>query len=337
MPPRRERDDHGPKVPITWLGVETSEVPGVLCDQLGLPKGFGLVVDYVVPEGPAAAAGIQQNDVLKMYNDQILIDPSQLSKLVRSATDGTNVTLTVLRKGQEQRINVKLAKRDVSKRNAMSDPGKFNFQFGDMDMDELRDHLGELKGDLKEQLKGLQSEQTHDALMRARDEILKARDRVREATARARRGAEEARRDAGHAINIVRTDDGGVKTTRIDMGKAQVTFTDDKGELRIDNNDGKKIVTAKDPQGRLVWSGPADSKDDIDKMPPDVRDRYTKLQQNDLPAITNKSANVDDDADADDDQSDTDDDAPEATGAALEEVGVPASGHFFWQHGTIVS
>src|SRR3954469_23966346 len=66
--PPRDRDDQMPKVPVTFLGVETSEVPSVLCDQLGLPKGFGLVVDYVVPDGPAAAAGVQQNDVIKMLN-----------------------------------------------------------------------------------------------------------------------------------------------------------------------------------------------------------------------------------------------------------------------------
>src|SRR5213080_3240762 len=72
VPPRdRDREDRMPKVPVTFLGVDTSEVPGVLCDQLGLPKGFGLVVDYVVPDGPAAAAGVQQNDVIKMLNDQI--------------------------------------------------------------------------------------------------------------------------------------------------------------------------------------------------------------------------------------------------------------------------
>src|SRR5438309_11142220 len=43
-PPRdRDREDGMPKVPVTFLGVETSEVPSVLCDQLGLPMGFGLM------------------------------------------------------------------------------------------------------------------------------------------------------------------------------------------------------------------------------------------------------------------------------------------------------
>src|SRR5213594_1269554 len=111
--PPREREERMPKVPVTFLGVDTSEVPSVLCDQLGLPKGFGLVVDYVVPDGPAAAAGVQQNDIIKMLNDPILTEPDQLSKLVRSYSEGTTVTLTVLRKGKEEKISVKLSKKEV--------------------------------------------------------------------------------------------------------------------------------------------------------------------------------------------------------------------------------
>src|SRR5437879_13131417 len=115
MPDRHHHDhDRGPKVPVTFLGVETSPVPSVVSEQLGLAKGFGLVVDYVVPDGPVAAAGVQQNDILKMLNDQILTEPDQLAKLVRSFAEGTNVTLAILRKGQEQKITVKHSKKEVT-------------------------------------------------------------------------------------------------------------------------------------------------------------------------------------------------------------------------------
>src|SRR5216110_1882253 len=152
--PPRDREDRRPKVPVTFLGVETSEVPSVLCDQLGLPKGFGLVVDYVVPDGPAAAAGVQQNDVLKMLNDQILTDPGQLSKLIRSYSEGTNVTLTVMRKGQEQKITVKLAKKEVPRRNAWMDNMRhmnhdWNSDFGDVgNLGDLKERMSELKEQL---------------------------------------------------------------------------------------------------------------------------------------------------------------------------------------------
>src|SRR6195256_4954869 len=119
MPPTPPKDrdrDKGPKVPVTFLGVETSEVPRVVSEQLGLTKGFGLVVDYVVPDGPAATAGVLQNDILKMLNDQILMQPDQLAKLIRSYPEGTNVVLTVLRKGAETKITVKLVKKEVASR-----------------------------------------------------------------------------------------------------------------------------------------------------------------------------------------------------------------------------
>ena len=152
-----------PKVPVTFLGVETSEVPRVVSEQLGLAKGFGLVVDYVVPDGPAAAAGVQQSDILKMLNDQILMQPDQLAKLIRSYPEGTNVTLTILRKGQETKITVKLAKKEVSSRQNFFGPdfGKdrhhhdkdlgFNFDFGDMkDVAELKNMGPAIRDEVKE-------------------------------------------------------------------------------------------------------------------------------------------------------------------------------------------
>src|SRR5207302_8013357 len=163
------RDERMPNVPVTYLGVETSEVPSVLCDQLGIQKGFGLVVDYVVPDGPAAGAGVQQNDIIKMLNDQILTDPGQLSKLVRSYSEGTNVSLTLLRKGQEQKVTVKLAKKEVPRRRAFMDRMRhmnhdWNVAFGNVvDMGDLKEKLSELK----EQFGNEQREMINDAVARA--------------------------------------------------------------------------------------------------------------------------------------------------------------------------
>src|SRR5947209_18543841 len=137
--------EKGPKVPVTYLGVETSQVPDVVSEQLGLAKGLGLVVEYVEPNSPAASAGIQQNDIIKMLNDQILIEPSQLRKLLQTFSEGTEVTLTILRKGQEQKITVKLAKKEVSRHHAMMPgmPGGGH----DWDFDET--------GGLNEQVEGM--------------------------------------------------------------------------------------------------------------------------------------------------------------------------------------
>lgn len=320
-PPReRERE---PKVPVTFLGVDTSGVPGVLCDQLGLPKGFGLVVDYVVPDGPAAAAGVQQNDVIKMLNDQILTDPDQLAKLVRSYAEGTSVTLTLLRKGQEQKVTVRLGKKEVPRRHAQLGnlPGMdWNFDFGGIDSkQELKSQMREQMAQLKEQLGELGDQNKgmiHDTVMRAREE--------------ARRAADEARRVAGQ-IRTVTHDNGALAQTTIDLDKAQIVFSDDKGELRIENKDGKKLLTAKDAQGKLLFSGPVETKEDVDKLPAEVRQRYDKLQQHDLPAVPSDDLRAKSDADTEDDNED-DEDTARATAASSEQVATNSIANASWRH-----
>src|SRR6266700_4885603 len=144
--------ERAPKVPMTFLGVETSQVPSVVSEQLGLAKGFGLVVDYVVPDSPAAAASIQPNDILKMLNDQILIEPSQLRKLLQNFSEGTEVTLTILRKGQEQKVTVKLAKKEVPQRHSMIPGGNLDWHWDFDETGDLGQQMQELKEQVREQL-----------------------------------------------------------------------------------------------------------------------------------------------------------------------------------------
>ncbi|HEV2047211.1 MAG TPA: PDZ domain-containing protein [Chthoniobacterales bacterium] len=303
MPPGPpDRHEKMPKVPVTFLGVETSEVPNVVSEQLGLAKGFGLVVDYVVPDGPAAAAGVQQNDIIKMLNDQILTEPDQLAKLVRSYSEGTTVTLTLLRKGKEEKVGVKLIKKEVPQRPDFG-PGRHrhsNFNFNGMDMGDFgMGELNERMQDLKQQLGDEKRGMIHDAVIKAREEVMRAREQAMHAR-------DEARRASGQIKITKNGENGGLNTTKIDIGKAQIVFSDDKGELRVEKIDNKKVLTAKDPQGLLLFSGPVESKEELDKVPAQVRQRYEKLQQHDLPAVasSNDSDDEEDSADMNDDEED---------------------------------
>lgn len=309
----RDRDrDAGPKVPVTYLGVETSSVPKVVSEQLGLPKGFGLVVDYVVSDGPAAAAGVQANDILKMFNDQILTEPDQLGKLVRSNAEGTSVTLTVLRKGAETKLTAKLAKREVPQRHGRDWHGYGAKDFDNMDFGKLDEEITKMRDEIDTFKFGFNSG-TADEI---REQVREARDTARDA---AREGARAARegRQAVREMRIAQRDNGAVKTTRIDMGKAQIIYHDAQGELKIESVDGKKVLTAKDPQGRLVFSGPVETKEELDKMPAEVRQRYDKLEQKDLPSVvppnvvTQSQEDVENAAD-DEDVEDVDDDSDDA-------------------------
>src|SRR6058998_3173335 len=283
--------EKAPKVPVVFLGVETSQVPTVVSEQLGLSKGLGLVVEYVVPDSPAAVAGVQQNDILKMLNDQILIEPSQLRKLLQTFSDGTDVTLTILRKGQEQKITVKLTKKEVPQRHSWNPGDKHEWHW---DFDDVGD-LGEQMEGLKEQLQEQLGDAQHGVI---RETVLKAREAARRARDDARRAARE--------IRILSSDNGAVKATKIDLGKAQIVFSDEKGEMKLETVDGKKLLTAKDPQGKLLFSGPVETQEDLDKVPVEIRRRYEQLKQKDLPAVAPR-------ADADEDESADDNDDEEET------------------------
>jgi hypothetical protein len=80
-----------------------------------------------------------------MLNDQILIEPSQLRKLLQTFPEGTEVTLTVLRKGQEQKLTAKLAKKEVPQRRGAFPGGNHDWHW---DFDAT--------GDLDEQMQGSQ-------------------------------------------------------------------------------------------------------------------------------------------------------------------------------------
>jgi hypothetical protein len=236
-----------------------------------------------------------------MLNDQILIEPSQLRKLLQTFPEGTEVTLTVLRKGQEQKLTAKLVRKEVSQRHGAFPGGNHDWHW---DFDATGDLDGQMR-DLKEQLK----EQLGDQ-----------RGIIREAVTQAHEAARRARDDAHRAADQLRIffeDDGAAKASKIDLGKAQIVFSDDKGELKLANVDGRKLLTVKDPQGKLLFSGPVETKEDLDKMPADVRERYDRLQQNDLPTVAPRSdTDSADEADTDE-ADDQDDDDDEETGESV--------------------
>jgi hypothetical protein len=154
--------------------------------------------------------------------------------------------------------------------------------------EQLKEQLGDQRGIIREAVT-----QAHEAARRARDDARRAADQLR----------------------IFFEDGGAVKASKIDLGKAQIVFSDDKGELKLGNVDGRKLLTVKDPQGKLLFSGPVETKEDLDKMPADVRQRYNRLQQNDLPTVAPRSdtenADGTDADDADDEDNDNDDEADE--------------------------
>ncbi len=98
----------------TWLGVAPEELPEELRAQLPIESSTGLIVRSIVAESPAAAAGLQKNDVLLKLDDQLLTNPQQLRTLVSAKKDGDTVKITYLRRGQQATVDAKLVTHEES-------------------------------------------------------------------------------------------------------------------------------------------------------------------------------------------------------------------------------
>jgi len=86
------------KVVRGWLGVSLQPLSPELADSLGVPGKQGAVVASTMPGGPAAAAGLQQNDVILAFDKIPVEDYHHFQRLTAETRAGSKVVLQVLRK-----------------------------------------------------------------------------------------------------------------------------------------------------------------------------------------------------------------------------------------------
>ncbi|WP_295459052.1 DegQ family serine endoprotease [uncultured Thiodictyon sp.] len=92
-----------------WLGVLIQDVTRDLAPAFGLPQARGALVAQIMPDSPAAAAGILPGDVILSYNGKDLPISSALPPLVGTTPVGQAARLELLRKGQPLTVEIKIA------------------------------------------------------------------------------------------------------------------------------------------------------------------------------------------------------------------------------------
>jgi membrane-associated protease RseP (regulator of RpoE activity) len=93
-----------------WIGLECVPVEPALRSQLGLAEHEGVMVASVMPESPAAKAGIKPHDVLVKAGDKPLRGIKVLVEAVEQSKDKP-LTLELFRDGKSQKVEVTPAKR----------------------------------------------------------------------------------------------------------------------------------------------------------------------------------------------------------------------------------
>lgn len=87
-----------------WLGVMIQEVNRDLAETFGLERPYGALVADVVPDSPAAKAGLQQGDVILEFNGEEITRSSDLPPKVGQADVGSEADLTVMRNGERTTV-----------------------------------------------------------------------------------------------------------------------------------------------------------------------------------------------------------------------------------------
>lgn len=241
---------------VAFLGVVTAEVPDILAEHLKLTDGKGILVRSLMPDGPAAKAGISANDIILSLADQAISTPENLSDAVSEKNPSDVVTVELIHKGDFKTISVTLAKRPDHFASARSQaPSNLNL---DHLPKELADRLrGALAGDPRLSADpgamGDASESMQDTMQNLQQQL---------------QGLMGQAPGAG----------------KIQMqSDATLRFKDQNGCIEIKSNGATKDVTFHDCGGKILWTGPWNTEQDKAAAPEEYRNRIEALNLTDGP------------------------------------------------------
>lgn len=119
------------RAPQYWIGLLGGPIPPnhMLRAQVDLPENEGLLVQTVVPNSPAAKAGLKQFDILMKANGKELHEMQDLVDLVATAGPSKGeIKLDVLRRGKTENLAITPEERPANA--AMPRPNMFGGGFG---------------------------------------------------------------------------------------------------------------------------------------------------------------------------------------------------------------
>jgi serine protease Do len=96
------------KVTRGWLGVAIQNLSPELGRAFGLKDAHGALVADVLPDGPAAKAGIERGDVIVTFHGKAVEDSSDLPRMVAVVPPQTKVDVEIIRGGKRRTISVVL-------------------------------------------------------------------------------------------------------------------------------------------------------------------------------------------------------------------------------------
>ncbi len=177
----------GTAVKRPWLGARLQALTPEIAESMSLKRRIGALVANVVPDGPAAKAGIKPGDIILSVDSQQVDDPNAFDYRFATRPLGGSAKLAVLRNGREQTLTIALQTAPEFPREEMTIRERSPFlgakvanlspaladelQLGtmsegvvvlDSDSGSYASNLGFQRGDIIEEVNGVKVEKTRD-------------------------------------------------------------------------------------------------------------------------------------------------------------------------------
>lgn len=222
---------------VTYLGVVTRPIDEATAKKLKLPEGVGLFVDFVDPNSPAAGV-IGAKDVISKLNDQIIVNQPQLAVLVRMHKPGDAAKITILREGKEQVVSASLGEKEMMVPNVHD---WRTIQPGEM---QIPEHVRKL----------MEQHGGHNGGVI----VLGPGDKLPEEM---QKFIAEAQKGVASSVSC----------------STAMTSTEDGVKVTVTMKEDQKTATIVDKNGKTVFDGPINTKEDLDKVPAEYRSRIEKM------------------------------------------------------------
>jgi membrane-associated protease RseP (regulator of RpoE activity) len=240
-----------------YLGVGGSQVPDLLGEHLKLEPGHGVVVRSLDPAGPAAKAGLTQNDVITKVAGKSVGSHDGLRDAVSTNKPGDEIDIDYIHQGEAKTVKIALA-------GAPAQPGAIAG--------------GELKPLERLMLDGMPQDQARriqDAIqqnLRAFEEFEKDGEAMPEQMLgdAMRKRVEQMMK----GMELQGAPQGGINLKS--SGTIRMLNADGSGVEVMSENGGKQVrVLGKG--GKVDWEGPYDTPQDKEAVPKEFRDRIENL------------------------------------------------------------
>ncbi len=104
----------GQKVSRGWIGVTIQDLDDVTAKALGLKDQKGALIGSVMPNEPAAKAGLKAGDIVIKIGSTPINNASDLTRVIASYKPNNKVNVTAIRDGKEKQFTVQLGERNTN-------------------------------------------------------------------------------------------------------------------------------------------------------------------------------------------------------------------------------